>query len=248
MGPAYPIGTKGKVFEGRIWTQLRNGDAPAVTVFVKTQDDVPSRVNAVHLVKIDIIEPHHLPLFDSASNVVNEENYKAKAASIRVLSRPQRRVVVLLLILIYVRDERPSKVRFREELTPEHCVYLLRIVLLILCHIPEFPLILGPDFDLLQVDLTIGVEDHDEIPARCEVRHHKWDAHCLVINSVSHVEPVKIQDAAVVVIGGLWSNPALVRSQPGNSPFSEFGCRGDSSCREGDLESSHLIEPCLVFS
>ena len=148
-GPAHLIGVENEELLGWIWTQLRNGDAPAVTVFVKTQDDVPSRVNAVHLVKIDIIELHHLLLFDDASNMVNEENHKAKAVSIRVVTRPQGRVVVLFLILIHARDERASKVRSREELTPEHYVDLLRIVSFVSRYVPEVPLILGPDFDLL---------------------------------------------------------------------------------------------------
>ena len=55
-------------------------------MIIKTQDGVPSRVNAVHLVKIDIIKLHHLLLFDDASNMVNEENHKAKAVSIRVVT------------------------------------------------------------------------------------------------------------------------------------------------------------------
>jgi len=167
------IGAKGKVFYGRICTQLRNSDAPSAIVFVKTQYGVPFRVNAVYLVKTDFVELHHLLLFDDASNVVNEENYKARATSIRVMSRPQRRVVVLLLILVHVGDERVSKVCFREELTAERYVGPLRIVLFVLRYVPEAPPILGPDFYLFQVDLTIDVEDHDEIPARCKVRHHK---------------------------------------------------------------------------
>jgi len=233
------IGTKSKVFEDRIWTQLRNSDAPSVTVFVKTQDGVPFRMNVVYLVKIYFVELHHLLLSDDASNVVDEENYKARAASIRVASRPQDRVVVLLLIPVHVRDK-VSKICFREELTPEHYVGLLRIVLFVLRYILEVPLILGPDFDLFQVDLTIGVEDHDEIPAGRKVRHHRWGT------CVSHVEPVKIQEAVVVVnvivvVGGPWSDPALVRSQPGNSPFFEFGCRWNSSSGDRDLEPPHLV-------
>ena len=87
-GPTHLIGAKSKMFEGRIWPQPRNSDAPPVTVFVKTQDGVPSRVNAVHLVKIDIIELHHLLPFDDTSNVVDKENHKANTASIRVVSTP----------------------------------------------------------------------------------------------------------------------------------------------------------------
>ena len=106
------------MFWGWIWTQLRNSDAPPVRVSVKTHDGVPPRVNAVYIVEKDI-EFHRLFPFDGTSNVVNKENYKARAASMRVVSTLQGRAIVLLLILIHVRDERVSKVRFREKLTPE---------------------------------------------------------------------------------------------------------------------------------
>ena len=67
------------MFQGWIWTQLRNGDTPFVLAFVKTRDAVPSSVNAVHFtVLVETHWCHHLLLFDSASDVVNEENEKSE--------------------------------------------------------------------------------------------------------------------------------------------------------------------------
>jgi len=38
---------------------------------------------------------------------------------------------------------------------------------------PEFPFTIGLDIDLLQVDVTASVEDHNEPPAWYNVRHHE---------------------------------------------------------------------------
>ena len=47
-GLAHLVDAKSEVPQGRIWTQLRNGNAPQpMTPFVKTQDDIPSCANAV---------------------------------------------------------------------------------------------------------------------------------------------------------------------------------------------------------
>ena len=76
--------------QSRIRAQLRNGDTPSVSVFVKTQDGVSSRVNAVYTVETYIVELHRLLPFDSTSNMVNEENEKAGVASISVVSTPRK--------------------------------------------------------------------------------------------------------------------------------------------------------------
>ena len=73
-GSAHLIGVENEELQDWIWTQLRNGDTPSMNVFVKTQDDVPSCVNAVHLVEKIHAKIHHLLQFDGASNVVNEED------------------------------------------------------------------------------------------------------------------------------------------------------------------------------
>ena len=62
-------------FHSRIWTQLRNDETPSIAVVAKTNDDIPHCVNAVHFV--DIGEVHHLLLFNSTSDMVNEENKEA---------------------------------------------------------------------------------------------------------------------------------------------------------------------------
>jgi len=43
-------------------------------------------------------------------------------------------------------------------------------------------------------------------------------------------------------------NPELVRSQPRNGPFFEFGRRGNKTGGDGDSESRHLIQPSLMLS
>lgn len=90
--------------------------------------------------------------------------------------RSQEGVVVPLLFLIYGRDERVTNVRFREELTQEQCVALFRFVLFVLHHILEVPLILRPDVDFFEVDLTVSMGGHNELRARCKVHYHKLDA------------------------------------------------------------------------
>jgi len=69
--------TESEEFHSRIWTQLRNGETPSITVVAKTHDDIPLCVNAVHFVEIGDVKVHHLLLFDSTSDMVNEENKKA---------------------------------------------------------------------------------------------------------------------------------------------------------------------------
>ena len=56
-----------------------------MTMFVKTQDGVPSCVNTVHLVEISPIKLHHLFKFDGASDVVNEEDQEAAPTSISMV-------------------------------------------------------------------------------------------------------------------------------------------------------------------
>ena len=46
-------------------------------MFTKTQDDVPSCVNAVHIAERIFTELHHLLPFDDTSNVVNDQDHKA---------------------------------------------------------------------------------------------------------------------------------------------------------------------------
>ena len=147
--------------------------------------------------------------------------------------------------MIHVRDERASNVRFREELAPDNRVDISRVVLFVLRHVPEVPFIRGHCVDLLQVDLTVNIEDHDELPARRKVRHYEWDDPSFSIVFPSHIEPMNVQEAAVV--DGPWFDPALVKSRPRSGPFFKFGRRGNRIRRDEDLESPHLIEPSLVL-
>jgi hypothetical protein len=82
------FGAKSEEFQGGIWTQLRNSDTPSVIIPVETQNGVPSCVNTAYLVERDI-KPCHLLLFDSASDMINEENMKTTTVliSIRRCSR-----------------------------------------------------------------------------------------------------------------------------------------------------------------
>ena len=77
-GSAHPIETESEVLQRRIWTQLRNGDPPFVNLFVKTQNDIPLRLNAVYIMETKAIKFYHLLLFDDASDVVNEEDHEAR--------------------------------------------------------------------------------------------------------------------------------------------------------------------------
>lgn len=74
-----------------IWAELRDGDTPSMAMFVKTQYDVASCVNAVYFVDISIIKVHHLLLFDGASDMVNEENEKTRPTPISVALRIPRK-------------------------------------------------------------------------------------------------------------------------------------------------------------
>ena len=69
--------------QGRILAQLRDSDTPFITIclFEKTQDGVPSCVNAVYHARKKVKLHHLLPL-DGASNVVNEEDQEARPALI----------------------------------------------------------------------------------------------------------------------------------------------------------------------
>ena len=49
-GSTYPIDTESEELHGWIWIQLRNGDTQSKIVSTKTQNDVPSCVNAVYII------------------------------------------------------------------------------------------------------------------------------------------------------------------------------------------------------
>ena len=51
---------------------------------VKTQDGVPSCVNAAYPIRRKEIKLHHLLLFDDAGNVVNKEDQEARPTLISV--------------------------------------------------------------------------------------------------------------------------------------------------------------------
>ena len=76
-GFAHQVGAESEVLQGGIWTQSRNGDTPSMTVLVKTQDNVPSRVNTIDPIEIDTTKIHHLLPFDNASNLVDEKDQEA---------------------------------------------------------------------------------------------------------------------------------------------------------------------------
>ena len=72
---------------------------------VKTQDGVPSRVNAVYTIETYIVELHHLLPFDSTSNVVNEENKKAGVVLISLVSIPRKGERTYLVLDPHTRRE-----------------------------------------------------------------------------------------------------------------------------------------------
>ena len=196
-GLAHQIGVESEMLQGGIWTQSRNGDTPSTTVLVntvvKTQDNIPSRVNTVDIVGIDPAKLHNLLQFDNASNVVDEKDQESRPTLISVELATPRKAGLPFSLLIYERDKGVCEARFREELTPKHCIEFFRIVLFVMCHIPEVPFTPGLDFDLLQVNLAISIEDHHELPTWNKVRHHESSGISPVGVSLSHVEPMKAQ-------------------------------------------------------
>ena len=75
-GTAHPIGAESEVVRGRIRAQLGNGDTPSmrIEVVVKTQDGVPSCMNAVYHADTLIIQLHYLLRLNDASNMIDEED------------------------------------------------------------------------------------------------------------------------------------------------------------------------------
>ena len=140
---------------------------------VETQNDVPSCVNTAYVVERDI-KPCHLLLFDSASDMINEENMKTTAVLISMggVHEPKNSNLPFFP-LIHIRNERAPEVRLREELTTECGIESIRIALFVPRHIPEAPFTLGLDFDLPQFDVTVSVEGHYELPAWDKVCHHE---------------------------------------------------------------------------
>ena len=170
----HPVGSESEEPRDRIQTQRRNDDTPSITGFDQAQDKVASCMNTVDPEKMDINEFHHLPPFDDASSVVNEEDQEARHRLISMVLTILRIVrPPPLLSLIYARDGRAPKVRLCEELTPAHHIESFGTALFVLRHILEVPFTIGHGFDLLQVDLTVIVEEHHELPAWHKVRHYE---------------------------------------------------------------------------
>ena len=120
--------------------------------------------------------------------MVNEEDLEARPTLISVGLTIPKKKTLLLSILIHARDERATKVRFREKVAPEQRTTLFGIVSFVLRHILEVPFILGLDYYLLQVDLTVIVEEHHELPPWDKTRHRE----SIPIGvSLPHVEPMK---------------------------------------------------------
>ena len=71
------LDVESEVLQGWILSQFRNGHNPPTTAVVKTQDGVPSCMNAVYIVGSNILELHDLLLFDNSRNVINEEDQEA---------------------------------------------------------------------------------------------------------------------------------------------------------------------------
>lgn len=158
-------------------------------------------------------------------------------------------MTILFPFPIHVRDERASKIRSREELAPEYRIGTFSVVLLVLRHTLEIPLIPRPDFDLLQADLAaIGAEDHDKFHARYKARHPKWDAPCLVI-TLSHVERMKVQRSGSGhrSMVSPSARQILNNQKIAHSLSSAIGGTVPVGMGMGP-ESSHLIGPCLVLS
>ena len=199
-------------------------------------------MNAIYpVLTIIFIKLHHLLPFDDPGNVVDEEDLETRLTLISMRLTISRKNASPLSVPIRVRDERATKSRFCEQLTPVQRIPF-RIVLFVLRHILEVPFILGLDFYLLQVDLTISVEEHHELPAWYKICHYERG---LVGAFLPGVEPMKVQGMPVLAPR---FNPWFIRSHPGNSPVFEFCRRRNGACGDGDLKSCHLIEPSLVVS
>ena len=121
---------------------------------------------------------------------------------------------------------------------------LIWIVSFVLCHILEVPLILGLDFYFLQVDLTVSVEDHHELPPWDKTRHHES---ALARVFLPHIKPMKVQGTASHDLVPRF-DPGLIRLHPGDSPVFEFCRRRNDTRGDGDLKLCHLIKPSLVLS
>ena len=78
------IGAESEGLRGGIWAQLRNSDTPSTTVLKKTQDGVPSCMDARYAGKSRTVKPYRLLLFDGAGNVVDYEDQEAGIALISV--------------------------------------------------------------------------------------------------------------------------------------------------------------------
>lgn len=77
--------TKTEDLRGRVWAQLRGNDTPSTAVFTETQYSVSPCLNAVYTVEMGITDAYRLPLFNGASDMVDEENEKAGPALISVV-------------------------------------------------------------------------------------------------------------------------------------------------------------------
>lgn len=84
----HPIYAEIEELQGRVsGAQLKDNDTPCMTVPAETQHGIPSCLNAVYSVEIGMADVYHLLLFNSTSDMVNEENEKARPALISVVSK-----------------------------------------------------------------------------------------------------------------------------------------------------------------